>query len=151
MQKKYTWDFLSRFNMLDSKLVTTPLLTSPKLTLHSGDPLSNPTQYRQLVGGLQSFHTARDFLCSKSPMIIYASTNYRALDRHKTSPQVPLKISYSWDPLALEKSIDITCVLWCRLGWRTGRIRLKKCIHHLHWRTTHFLVIAGVKRCFDPQ
>ena len=108
--------FSFQFNILDSKPVTTSLRTSTKLTLHSGDPLSNPTQYRQLVGGLQSFHTARYFLCSKLPMTIHASTNYRALDCRKTSSQVPFKNSYSWDPHASEKSIDITCVLGCRFG-----------------------------------
>lgn len=59
-------------------------------------------------------------------MTIHASTNYRALDCRKTSSQVPFKNSYSWDPHPQEKSIDITCVLGCRLGWRTGRLLLNK-------------------------
>lgn len=53
MQRKYTVDLLNRYNMLDSKPVSTPMATTPKINLHTGEIMKNPTQFRQLVGGLQ--------------------------------------------------------------------------------------------------
>lgn len=53
MQKKYIIDLLSKANMLHAEPVSTPLPTHPKLTLDSGQPLSDPHDYRKLVGSLQ--------------------------------------------------------------------------------------------------
>lgn len=39
--------------MTDAKPVSTPMAMTPKLTLTSGTPLSDPKSYRQLVGSLQ--------------------------------------------------------------------------------------------------
>ena len=39
--------------MLGSKPVSTPMLTSPKLSVNSRTPLSDPTEYRKVVGSLQ--------------------------------------------------------------------------------------------------
>ena len=39
--------------MMDAKLVHTPLPTSPPITLHSGSPLKDATEYRTIVGSLQ--------------------------------------------------------------------------------------------------
>ena len=52
-QRKYILDLLTRTNMLSAKPVTTPMAASPKLTLHSGTRLSDPTEYRMVVGSLQ--------------------------------------------------------------------------------------------------
>ncbi|PHT52590.1 hypothetical protein CQW23_07052 [Capsicum baccatum] len=69
-QSKYVKDLLSRANLLSSKPVSTPL--SPKSLLHSEDspPFSDPTLYRNLVGGLQYLTFTRpdiafavDFFC----------------------------------------------------------------------------------------
>ena len=59
MQQKYVTDFLTKTNMLHSKPVSTPMASSPKLTLRSGSPLSDPRKYRQIVGGLQYLSLTR--------------------------------------------------------------------------------------------
>ena len=51
-QAKYASDLLSRSNLTDSKVVSTPLEPNVKLLPSDGTPLSNPTLYRQLVGSL---------------------------------------------------------------------------------------------------
>ncbi|XP_019088989.1 PREDICTED: uncharacterized protein LOC109127887 [Camelina sativa] len=52
-QRKYIIDLLQRYNMLYAKPVATPMASSPKLTLKSGSPLPDGTDYRSLVGSLQ--------------------------------------------------------------------------------------------------
>lgn len=52
-QRKYILDLLHRYNMINAKPVTTPMASSPKLTLTSGTSLSEPTEYRKVVGSLQ--------------------------------------------------------------------------------------------------
>lgn len=53
MQRKYITDFLTKVNMLNAKPVATPLPSSPKLTQKSGTPISDPHEYRKIVGSLQ--------------------------------------------------------------------------------------------------
>lgn len=52
-QRKYILDLLHRHNMLTAKPVSTPMASSPKLTMMSGISLTDPTVYRKLVGSLQ--------------------------------------------------------------------------------------------------
>lgn len=52
-QRKYILDLLHRNDMINAKPVTTPMASSPKLSLFSGTTLSDPYVYRQLVGSLQ--------------------------------------------------------------------------------------------------
>lgn len=65
MQKKYIIDLLRKTNMLNAKPVSTPLPSSPKLSLHSGHKLSDPHEYRRVVGSLQ-------YLALTRPDISYA-------------------------------------------------------------------------------
>ncbi|CAA7037247.1 unnamed protein product [Microthlaspi erraticum] len=58
-QRKFILDLLHRYDMTNAKPVTTPMASSPKLTLTSGKPLSDPKQYRQLVGSLQYLQFTR--------------------------------------------------------------------------------------------
>lgn len=53
MQRRYILDLLAKNNMTEAKQVSTPLPSSPKLTLASGIPLQDPSQYRSVVGSLQ--------------------------------------------------------------------------------------------------
>lgn len=67
MQRKYIEDLLTRHNMADAKSAPTLLPASPKLTLNSGTPLDDGTQYRSVVGSLQ-------YLSFTRPDISYAVT-----------------------------------------------------------------------------
>lgn len=53
MQRKYIIDLLAKVNMQEAQQVSTPLATSPKLTLTSGHALDNPKEYRMVIGSLQ--------------------------------------------------------------------------------------------------
>ncbi|KAJ9547369.1 hypothetical protein OSB04_019912 [Centaurea solstitialis] len=51
-QAKYTSDLLSRVDITDQKVFSTPLEPNLHLTPNAGPPLKDPTLYRQLVGSL---------------------------------------------------------------------------------------------------
>uniref|UniRef100_A0A2N9IUD6 Reverse transcriptase Ty1/copia-type domain-containing protein n=1 Tax=Fagus sylvatica TaxID=28930 RepID=A0A2N9IUD6_FAGSY len=51
-QAKYASDLLSKAGLTDSKTVSTPLELNVKLNITDGEPLSDATLYRQLVGSL---------------------------------------------------------------------------------------------------
>ena len=51
-QAKYTFDLISRASITDSKIVNTPIEYKCRLNSHDGEPLSDATLYRQLVGSL---------------------------------------------------------------------------------------------------
>lgn len=52
-QTKYTQDLLQRVNMFNCNPMSTPIVANLKLTKHGTDSLSDPSQYRSIVGGLQ--------------------------------------------------------------------------------------------------
>ena len=52
-QRRYIMDLLTQTKMQDAKVVLTPMPTSPTLKLTSGSSLSDPTEYRKVVGSLQ--------------------------------------------------------------------------------------------------
>lgn len=52
-QRCYILDILHQTNMVYAKPVLTPLPTSSTPTMSSGSPLSDPTEYRVIVGSLQ--------------------------------------------------------------------------------------------------
>ena len=51
-QAKYTCDLLFKSPITDNKTISTPLEYNVKLTPLDGEPISNATRYRQLVGSL---------------------------------------------------------------------------------------------------
>ena len=51
-QTKYASDLLSKAGITDNKTVSTPLKYNAKLTPLDGEPISDATRYRQLVGNL---------------------------------------------------------------------------------------------------
>lgn len=63
MQRKYILDLLVKTNMLDAKTVATPMQTSPKLSLKSGTPITNVTEYCMVVGSLQYLAFTRPDIC----------------------------------------------------------------------------------------
>lgn len=52
-QAKYVRDILYKTKMFDAKSVTSPMATSPSLSISAGTSLSDPTEYRSVVGSLQ--------------------------------------------------------------------------------------------------
>ena len=52
-QTKYAFDVLHRFHMENSKPTKTPSCPSTRLVPHDGVLLSEPTQYRSMIGALQ--------------------------------------------------------------------------------------------------
>ncbi|KAM2298698.1 hypothetical protein ACFXTI_000641 [Malus domestica] len=52
-QAKYIRDLLQRTHMADCKPIHTPSSPGRRLLLHEGDPLSDATEYRSVVGALQ--------------------------------------------------------------------------------------------------
>lgn len=65
MQRKYIIDLLARTKMADAKPVTSPMATTPKLSLKSGTMLPDATEYRTVIGSLQ-------YLAFTRPDIAYA-------------------------------------------------------------------------------
>jgi hypothetical protein len=51
-QEKYIQDLLARAALGDERTVETPMELNVQLRASDGDPLSNPTRYRHLVGSL---------------------------------------------------------------------------------------------------
>ena len=51
-QAKYAFDLLSKADITDNKTISTPLKYNAKLTPLDGEPISDATRYRQLVGNL---------------------------------------------------------------------------------------------------
>nr|XP_016502671.1 PREDICTED: uncharacterized mitochondrial protein AtMg00810-like [Nicotiana tabacum] len=78
-QHKYTTDLLSEFHCLDTKPVTTPLDPQNKLHIDSGDPISDPSTYKSLIGKLNFFQHTR-------PNI---SFSVQHLSQFLVSPKVP--------------------------------------------------------------
>lgn len=52
-QSKYTLDLLIRTDMADCKPCHTPVASGTRISLHDGEPLSQPSDYRSIVGALQ--------------------------------------------------------------------------------------------------
>lgn len=77
MQRRYILDLLSRTNMLDAKTVSTPMQTTPKLTLKDSPPLTDASQYRSIVGSLQYLAFTRpdiSFAVSKLSQFMHQPT-----------------------------------------------------------------------------
>ncbi|XP_021849191.1 uncharacterized mitochondrial protein AtMg00810-like [Spinacia oleracea] len=64
-QKKYVHDLLLKFHLHTAKPVRTPLPSRTTLSITDGDLLSDPTEYRSMVGALQ-------YLTMTRPDITYA-------------------------------------------------------------------------------
>ncbi|CAL8121905.1 unnamed protein product [Prunus armeniaca] len=52
-QRKYIIDLLKRSHLADIKPIDTPMASSSKLSKSDGEPLSNPQQYRSILGTLE--------------------------------------------------------------------------------------------------
>ncbi|XP_070660527.1 uncharacterized mitochondrial protein AtMg00810-like [Malus domestica] len=64
-QSKYIMDLLKKTNMIDAKPLSTPVSSGRRLSLYDGEPLSDGTTFRSIVGALQ-------YLLFTRPDIAYA-------------------------------------------------------------------------------
>jgi len=78
-QRRYIQELLARTHMEQAKPVLTTLPTnSSSLTLSSGSPLSNPTEYRTVVGSLQYLSLTRpdvSFAVNRMSQFMHAPTD----------------------------------------------------------------------------
>jgi histone deacetylase 1/2 len=78
-QRRYIQELLARTHMEQAKPVLTPLPTnSSSLSLSSGSPLSNPTEYRTVVGSLQYLSLTRSdvsFAVNRMSQFMHAPTD----------------------------------------------------------------------------
>lgn len=105
MQKKYIVDLLTKMNMLDSKLVSTPLAMTPRLSLNSGSPINDPREYRKHIGSMQYLH-------------LLVLTSIESIVSHS------LCIA---EPTSIGKRRSVSCVTWLELrpmGSSYGKTRL---------------------------
>ncbi|KAL5548995.1 hypothetical protein UlMin_004226 [Ulmus minor] len=58
-QKRYIEDVLQKFKMDNAKPLPTPMISNLKLTSDDGDPITNATEYRSIVGALQYITISR--------------------------------------------------------------------------------------------
>ena len=58
-QAKYASNLLSKVGITDNKTISTPLEYYAKLTPLDGEPMSDATRYRQLVGSLNNLTVTR--------------------------------------------------------------------------------------------
>lgn len=66
MYRKYVIDLFTKMNMHDVNPISTPLVTTPKLTLHSGYALDNLQENKMVNGSLQYWHSQDPILHTMS-------------------------------------------------------------------------------------
>ncbi|XP_070674720.1 uncharacterized protein [Malus domestica] len=112
-QSKYVLDLLTKTEMLDAKPCDTPCLPYNRLLKDDGDPYTNPTLYRSVVGALQyltftrpdiafSVHQVAQFM--QSPMVAHFTAVKRILRYLKET--LSHDIGYSRGSLQLKAFSD---------------------------------------------
>ena len=78
MQNKYVIDLITRTNMMDVRPVSTPMAPTPKLSLTSGTPMENPSEYQAVLRSLQYLALTRPdiaFLVNRLSQYMQRPTN----------------------------------------------------------------------------
>ena len=98
MQKKYVIDLLTRTNMMDARPVSMPMAPTPKLSLTSGTPMDNPSEYRAVLGSLQYLALTRPDIAFPVNLLsqLYAATDGLPLASCQANPTVPRRDLCSW-------------------------------------------------------
>ncbi|XP_016195397.1 uncharacterized protein LOC107636395 [Arachis ipaensis] len=118
-QSKYLKELLWRANMTNAKLVSTPMLSSPKLTTSTGSPFENPSLYRSVVSGLQYATITRPeiaYSVSKVSQYMHALT-----DLHwKSVKRILCHLVGTIDlGLQIHKSDNLRIMAFCDSNWAT--------------------------------
>ncbi|GKV51107.1 hypothetical protein SLEP1_g57782 [Rubroshorea leprosula] len=77
-QRRYIEDILHRSHMENSKAVSTPLASTTTLQQTAGHTLTDPTEYRKIVGSLQYLNLTRPDICfatSKLSQFMHSPTD----------------------------------------------------------------------------
>lgn len=82
-QQKYAKDFLKKFGILESKLISTPMKVNAKLWTYEGKNLQDEMIYRQLVRGLI-------YLMLTRPNISYATGVMSQYMQNPKNPQLEM-------------------------------------------------------------
>lgn len=125
-QKQYIVGLLCKANMADAKPAATSLATHPPLSLY-GRPISDPTEYRQLIGSLQYLGLTR-------PDVAYAVNKLaqymqRPTDQHMQSLHRLLRYlsGTSHMGLTLHKDSPLTLHAFFDADW--ARDKDDYCLH----------------------
>ncbi|KAI5352788.1 hypothetical protein L3X38_005680 [Prunus dulcis] len=114
-QTKYSLDMLQRNSMVECKPCSTPIHSKTQLSSLDGEPLSDPTEYRRLVGSLQyltltrpdiSFAVQHVAQFMSIPRTSHLATAKRILPYLKGTLQLGLVFRSSSSPLALHAYSD---------------------------------------------
>nr|KYP57037.1 hypothetical protein KK1_003291 [Cajanus cajan] len=118
-QRKYALDIINEASLLGARPAPTPLEQNHHLALATGQPLSNPEQYRRLVGRLI-------YLCFTRPELSYC---VHILSQFMQNPQqdhwnVALRVvrylkGNPGQGIVLRKDSDLTLYGWCDSDWAT--------------------------------
>lgn len=110
MQKKYVIDLLKRTNMLDARPVSSPMSPTPKLSLNSGTPLINASEYRMVLGSLQYLSFTGHCLCCKPAVSIHAQADGHPLASCQENIALPRRHNCSWNLHTRHLSHYLTCL-----------------------------------------
>lgn len=76
-QTKYLKELLKKFGMENSKLVSTPMTTTDKLTLKDHSAPVNPTRYKSMIGGLLYLTQTRPDIMNAVCIVLRFQSNPR--------------------------------------------------------------------------
>lgn len=116
-QRKFIHDLLKSFSSLDCSLVVCPLGLNNKLQARVGDPLSNPEDYRCLIGKF-------NFLTHTHPYIHFVVEHLNQFMKHPCAPHMSvalhllhyLKSTINFGTF-LSSSPDLSFVIYCESNW----------------------------------
>lgn len=120
-QKQYAIDLLKRANMSECNPCTTPVDTKFKLSAFAGLPVSDPTFYRSLAGGLQYLtHAAGHFLCCAASLLIHACSPRTTLASCQTHVAIHPWYTGLWLAALPIQVFPSRRLFRCELGWLSG-------------------------------
>jgi hypothetical protein len=116
-QQRYILDLLKKSNMTDAKPVKTPMSTAHALSLISGEPLTDPTSYRNLVGALQYLSLTRldiSFAVNKVSQFMHRPTSHHLQAIKRILRYLKSTISYG---KLLRRSSSTTLQAFSNADW----------------------------------
>ena len=116
-QAKYAFDLLSKAGITDNKIASTPLEYNAKLTPLDGEPISDTTHYRQLVGSLiYLIVTYSDISRAMGMVSKFMDASFYSLCCYSLDSPICQRHTLSWSPLLLSIFSRTSCLFKCGLG-----------------------------------